>query len=510
MSSTLAFAQIPIEDLLTQLLPTGVHTHAGGQPITGTGRTVEVRDPATGRLVGEWSDTSVAGADAACDAATVAAPGWQRLGAFGRAAVLRRVGDAIADHAEDLAVLEAASAGKPIRDCRGEVAKVAEMFHYYSGWADKIAGQTLPVPGDWLTYTRREPYGVVLAITPWNAPLFTAAWNTAPALAAGNTVVIKPSEYTPHTTLRMVQIAEAAGLPDGVLNVACGYGATIGDALVNDDRISKITFVGSVPTGRSVAARAAARGVPSLLELGGKSANIIFDDADLAAAVHGAVTGIFLGAGQSCVAGSRLLVHDSVYDKVVERLVAVTQELPIGQPLHEGTVIGPLGNQSQLHKVRDLLQIAQSEGGVLLTDPDRLPGSLNREGYWVAPTIVGGVQPEHTLENTEAFGPVLALAPFTDEDEAIERANQTAFGLAGAVWTSNVSRAHRIASQLDAGTVWINAYKTIHVAAPFGGVGGSGWGRSSGPDALSEYTQSKCVWTPIASDPIGCLPQVLP
>ncbi|WP_281690580.1 aldehyde dehydrogenase family protein [Pseudonocardia thermophila] len=480
--------------VLAEALPEGLGGYAAGTYLTGRGSVIEVRYPATGELLTTWRDIGAEGAIAAVDAAAAAVRPWQEAGPFGRAEALRRLAVLIRESAARLATLETATAGKPLRDTRVEVARAAEFFDYYAGWADKITGQTLPVPGPWLTYTRRVPYGVIGLLTPWNAPLFTAAWNAAAALACGNTVVLKPSEFTPATTLVLARLAEEAGLPPGALSVACGLGETVGQALVADPRVRKVAFIGSVATGRAVATAAASRGVPALLELGGKSANIVFADADLDTAVNGVLAAIFAGAGQSCVAGSRLLVEAEVHDEFVAEVVRRAALLKVGDPLDPDVEIGPIANARQYSRVCELVEQALSEGAVRVS----VPGArdLASGGFWVEPTVLDRVSPDNAVARTEVFGPVLAVSTFTDEADAIRQANDTDFGLAGAVWTSSVERAHRVADAVRAGTFWINAYKTIHVAAPFGGFGDSGWGRSSGPDVLGEYTQAKAVWVP--------------
>jgi acyl-CoA reductase-like NAD-dependent aldehyde dehydrogenase len=480
--------------LLAEALPEGIGGYADG-PVPGDGDPVELRCPTTGELVTTWRDGGLPGTAAAVDAAWAATGPWRELGPFGRAGALRTLAGLLRRHADELALLEAATAGKPLRDTRVEAVRAAEFFDYYAGWADKLAGQVPPVPGPWLTLTRRVPYGVVGLLTPFNAPLFTAAWNAAPALACGNTVVVKPSEYTPASTLVLARLAVEAGLPPGALSVATGLGHTTGRALVDDPRVAKVVFIGSVPVGREVAARAAARGVPALLELGGKSASIVFDDADLDAAADGVLAAVFANAGQSCVAGSRLLVQRGAHAGFVAEVVRRAGLLRVGDPLDEATEIGPVNNAGQHRRVCDLVDRAVAEGAVRLS-PHGGRAGLPAGGYWVEPTVLDRVGPRDTVNRTEVFGPVLTVATFTDEADALRRADDTGFGLAGAVWTGSVDRAFRVADGVRAGTFWVNSYKTLHVAAPFGGFGDSGWGRSSGVDALGEYTQAKSVWVP--------------
>ncbi len=491
--------------LIDRYFPAGIGVYADGRIELGRGEAIPMIDAATGTTIGSWRDPGTDGADLALTAAARAMSVWGGTPPFDRARILRSVSNAIQDRAEELATLETVSTGKPLRDTRAEANRVAEMFSYYAGWADKVFGMAIPVPGDWLAYTRRVPCGVVVAITPWNAPMFTAAWNSAPALATGNAVVLKPSEFTPFSSLRLAQIAELAGLPPGVWSVAPGLGATVGAALVTDPRVRKVSFVGSVPTGRRVAASAALAGIPSLLELGGKSANIVFADANIEAAAYGAVSAIFSGAGQSCVAGSRLLVERSIHDDLMERVLRAADRLQIGDPLDPTTEVGPIISPVQLSRIRDLVDLSVREGARLhasYTNRSHLTSGILGDGQWVVPTVLDGVTSDHTIETTEVFGPVLATGTFDDEAEAVRRANGTPFGLAGAVWTRDVARAHRVAEQVKAGTFWINSYKTIHVAVPFGGLGASGWGRSSGPGVLDEYTETKAVWVPTrAVDP---------
>ncbi|MDP3616977.1 MAG: aldehyde dehydrogenase family protein, partial [Rhodoferax sp.] len=331
--------------------------------------------------------------------------------------------------------------------------------------------------------------GVVFQITPWNAPIFTAGWQIAPAIATGNGVVIKPSELTPITTVALVKLAEQAGLPKGLVNVLCGLGPTTAQAAIEHEAVRKVIFVGSPETGRRVAVAAAQALKPAVLELGGKSANIVFDDANLKHACLGAQAAIFSGAGQSCVAGSRLLVQQSVHAELVDMIASGMNAIKLGDPLDEATEIGPISNARQFAHISDMINSARSDGADIRTR-DTLPET----GFFVPPTVLAGLGNAGKAAQTEIFGPVVTAIPFRDEEEAIQIANDTAFGLAGAVWTSDVGRAHRMSQAVRAGTFWINSYKAIHVSSPFGGSLNSGFGRSSGTDGLMEYTTAKSVW----------------
>ncbi len=464
---------------------------------TGEGAEIALVDPYTEHPLMSYQDAGHSLAARACDAAKVAQVGWAKtLTGAARGQVMQDIARAVLAHAEPLATIECILAGKPIRDCRVEVAKVAEMFAYYAGWADKLHGEVIPVPSGHLNYTLRDPLGVVFQITPWNAPIFTAGWQIAPAIATGNGVVIKPSELTPVTTVALVKIAEAAGLPRGLVNVLCGLGPTAGAAAIAHDAVRKVVFVGSPETGRKVATAAAAALKPSVLELGGKSANIVFEDAHLAQACLGAQAAIFSGAGQSCVAGSRLLVQKSVYAELVDMLENGMNSITLGDPLLETTEIGPISNARQYAHVSDMISQAQDSGALVRSRTDSMD-----HGFFVAPTILDGLTNAANAAQQEIFGPVVTVIPFENEAEAIALANDTCFGLAGAVWTSDVGRAHRMAEAVRAGTFWINSYKAIHVSSPFGGSLNSGFGRSSGTDALLEYTSAKSVWLDSAPTP---------
>jgi len=473
------------------------HSLIDGVMTEGAGAEIRLIDPYSEELLLAYPDADEPLAMSACDAAQSAQRDWiNGHSAAGRGQIMQEIARAVLRNVDALATIEAIVAGKPIRDCRVEVAKVAEMFAYYAGWADKLHGEVIPVPSGHLNYTQREPLGVVFQITPWNAPIFTAGWQIAPAIATGNGVVIKPSELTPITTVALVKLAEGAGLPKGLVNVLCGLGPTAGQAAIAHQAVRKVVFVGSPETGRRVAMAASAALKPVVLELGGKSANIVFDDANLEHACLGTQAAIFSGAGQSCVAGSRLLVQKSIHSKFVDMLERGMNQIRLGDPLDEATEVGPISNARQFAHVRNMVAQAKDAGASILGRPE-----TDARGYFVAPTILNGLSNAARPAQEEIFGPVVTAIPFEDEAEAIALANATDFGLAGAVWTADVGRAHRTAEAVRAGTFWINSYKAIHVSSPFGGSLSSGFGRSSGTDALMEYTSAKSVWLDSAPKP---------
>lgn len=465
-----------------------------GDLVDGHGTMISLVDPYTCEELTHYGDAAESLANDACHAAFNTQQLWQReYNHHSRGMIMMEVSRAVTLKTDTLAQLEALVAGKPIKDCRIEVMKVAEMFAYYAGWTDKLHGEVIPVPSGHLNYTQREPLGVVFQITPWNAPIFTAGWQIAPAIATGNGVVIKPSELTPVTTVALAKIAESAGIPKGLINVLAGLGPTAAQAAISNKHIRKVIFVGSPATGRQVAISAAKCLKPVVLELGGKSANIVFEDASLNEACKGAQAAIFSAAGQSCVAGSRLLIQKSIFNEFQEMLAEGMKKITMGDPMSESTEIGPVVNFSQYSRIQSMIEQAEDEGAKVLK------GAVPEgDGLFVPPTLLTALSNSSAAAQQEIFGPVVSAIAFDDEEEAIALANDCDFGLAGAVWTKNVGRAHRVASAVRAGTFWINSYKAIHVSSPFGGSLSSGFGRSSGTDALMEYTAAKSVWVDTA------------
>lgn len=472
-----------------------------GELVAGEGEAITLTNPATGETLVSYRDAGAALIERAAQVAERGQRVWMALTASERGRRMNVALRGLEGHEEALAQLESVVAGKPIRDCRAEVGKVREMFEYYAGWCDKQHGEVIPVPTSHLNYVRHVPYGVVGQITPWNAPMFTCAWQLAPAIAAGNAAVLKPSELTPFSSVVIAKLLEGGGLPKGLINIVNGLGKTTGAALTDHPAISKLVFVGSPQSGRMIAEAGARRLVPSVLELGGKSANIVFADAKLDEAVAGAQAAIFAAAGQSCVAGSRLLIERPVFEQVTTRLARAAEQIAVGLPSDEGTRMGPLQNRRQFEQVTRMIDAAVAAGATLLTGgkrPEGLPDGT--QGYFIAPTVLVDVTPDMEIAQQEVFGPVLVAMAFDSENEAIQLANETRFGLAGAVWSQDVARAHRVAGQLRAGTVWINSYKAISVMSPFGGFGESGFGRSSGLDGLREYTVPQSVWVETAPE----------
>ncbi len=420
---------------------------------------------------------------------------WSRMTATQRGQALRRLGDAVTQHAERLATIEVLDNGKLLAEMSNQCRYLAQWFHYYGGLADKVQGTVPPIDKpDVLNLVRYEPIGVTACITPWNSPLLLMAWKVAPALAAGNAVVIKPSEFTSASTLEFAALTRDAGLPPGLVNVVTGYGAEVGESLVSHRLVRKVAFTGGETGGRQVNLAAAAGFKHVTLELGGKSANIVFADARMDDAISGAISGIFAASGQTCIAGSRLLLHASIHDEFVERLVAMARDARIGDPMSPQTQIGPITTEAQYRKVIDYIEIAKREGArcVMGGGPaDPPPGA---GGFFVQPTIFVDVRPEMRIAQEEVFGPVLAVMKFEDDDEAVRIANSTNYGLAAGVWTESLRRAIAMSNRLVAGTVWVNTYRSTSYTSPFGGVKDSGLGRENGIDAIREYLQTKSVW----------------
>lgn len=475
-----------------------IGSYVNGKLLLGDGAEIALVNPATGQELITYKDAGAAVVEQAAESAMKAYTAWNSISHAERGRLLHSAGRLLREHIEPLALLESISAGKPIRDCRGEALRVAEMFEYYAGWADKVYGHVIPVPSGHLSFTRREPCGVLLEITPWNAPLFTCGWNVAPAICMGNTVLLKPSELTPLSSLAFASVIEKAGIPKGVVNVLAGYGHTTGQHALSQRAVKKVIFVGSPATGGKIAEAAAKRSIPCVLELGGKSANIVFEDANLERAAIGAQAAIFGNAGQSCVSGSRLLVQRSIYDKFVQMVADGARQIKVGDPALAETEVGPIQNAKQYQHVLDMIQTGIKEGAEVA---EGSTGEASPDGYWVRPTILKNVNNKMTVAQTEIFGPVVVAIPFDTEEEAIAIANDSDFGLAGAVWTADIGKAHRVASGVNAGTFWVNMYKVINVAAPFGGYDASGYGRSSGIEALHEYTQVKSIWVETAKNP---------
>jgi aldehyde dehydrogenase (NAD+) len=459
------------------------------------GKTMDVVNPATEEVIAAVASAGKSDVDAAVAAARAALKGpWGTMSARERGRIVSRLADRLMERADEVARLETLHNGKPIFESRQiEIPASAECFEYYAGWADKVMGETIPVKGNYLTYTLREPLGVVAAIVPWNFPLLLAAWKVAPALATGNTVILKPASQTPLTALALGEIAVEAGLPPGVLNVITGPGSSVGQAIVEHPGIDKIAFTGDTSTGKGIMRAAADTLKKITLELGGKSPNIVLPDADLDAALRGATTGIFYGKGEVCAAGSRLLVDRSIKDEFMEKLAARAKKMVAGDPLDPKTRYGALASKKQLETVQRYVDVAKREGAALVAGGARADIGTGK-GYFFQPTVFDKVTPEMTIAREEIFGPVLATIEFADLDEAIARANDSQYGLAAAVWTRDVKKAHYVARKLQAGTVWINTYNVYDTAAPFGGYKASGFGREMSAHALEHYTQVKSVW----------------
>jgi len=457
-----------------------------------SGRTFDTVDPSTGNIIAKIAEADASDVDMAVRSARKAFEGdWGRMRANERGPLLLKLAELIRRDEDELVSLESLDSGKPVSAIRRQdLPAVIDTLVYYAGMADKINGQVIPARQDALTYTVREPLGVVGAIVPWNFPLMIGMWKIAPALACGCTVVLKPAEITPLTALKIGELALEAGLPAGTLNVVPGFGRIAGQAIVDHPDIDKVTFTGSPTVGRQILQGAAGNLKRVTLELGGKSANIIFPDADLDAAVKAAAAGIFFNTGQVCSAGSRILAHESVYDEVVERLAARAGTVRIGDPRDSSTGMGPLVSEVQMNRVLDYIDIGRKEGARLVAGGNR----HGERGFYVEPTVFAGVEHEMRISQEEIFGPVATVISFKDEDDALRIANGTVYSLAAGVWTADIGRAHRFTRRLKAGTVWVNTYGTTDIRLPWGGTRDSGFGREHGEEAIENFTEPKAVW----------------
>jgi aldehyde dehydrogenase (NAD+) len=467
----------------------------GGEFADGVdGATIEVRNPHDGSLLTEIAEGRASDVDRAVDAAAAALPAWARTQASERGRLLLRLADAIEANGEELAQLEARDTGHPISDARKlDVPRTAACFRYFGGMADKLQGDVIPVEPGFVNYVQRAPLGVVGQIVPWNFPLMFCSWKMGPALAAGNTVVLKPSELTPLSSLRIAELMVEVGFPAGVVNIVPGYGHTAGERLATHPGVAKIAFTGSTVTGRRIVEYSASNLKRVQLELGGKGANIVFDDAVIPAAVNGSAFAIFHNQGQACIAGSRLLLHERIADEFLDRFVGLARSIRLGDPLDPVTEMGPLTSPMHRDRVLSYVKVAVDEGGEILTG-GTAPGRAElAHGCYVEPTVVRA-RPTDRVCQEEVFGPFVTVSTFSDDDEAIAIANGTDYGLGGGLWTQNLSRAHRMAGAMRAGMVWINSYKRVSPGSPFGGTGLSGYGREMGFEAMREYTEAKSVW----------------
>jgi aldehyde dehydrogenase (NAD+) len=458
------------------------------------GGTMEVINPFDGSVITHIAEAKAADVDRAVEAANKAFPAWRALPAAQRGRLLGKLADAIESHADELAEIESRDTGHPIRDSKSlDVPRTAATFRYFAGMADKFQGSVVPVDAGFLNYVLREPVGVVGQIVPWNFPLMFTSWKMGPALAAGNTVVLKPAEITPLSTLKIAQLMAEVGFPAGVVNIVPGYGNTAGQHLAEHPRVQKISFTGSTAVGRKIVQASAGNLKRVQLELGGKGANIVFADAHLPAAINGTAFGIFHNQGQACIAGSRLLLQAEIADQFLEGFVKLTRSIRLGDPLDPRTEMGPLTSQRQQTSVLKYCEVALQQGAQLLIGGKKPAAPELAKGFFVEPTIVKA-QPEDRVCQEEVFGPFLAVTTFRDDAEALQIANSTEYGLGGGLWTSNLQRAHKIAGSMRAGMVWINSYKRVNPGSPFGGVGSSGYGRDMGFEAMHDYTDAKSVW----------------
>ncbi|QKH37982.1 aldehyde dehydrogenase family protein [Achromobacter pestifer] len=457
------------------------------------GGTIDVLNPHDGTLITAIAAAEAEDVDRAVAAAQRAFPAWSRMPAAERGRLLLKLADLIEANTEELAQLETLDTGHPIRDTRGlDVPRTAGCFRYFGGMADKLQGSVIPVETGFLNYVQRAPIGVVGQIVPWNFPLMFTSWKLGPALAAGNTVVLKPSELTPLSTLRIAELMAQAGFPEGVVNMVPGYGHTAGQRLAEHPDVGKIAFTGSTATGRRIVQASQGNLKRVQLELGGKGANIVFDDANLDAAINGAAWAIFHNQGQACIAGSRLMLHEKIADAFLERFTALANSIRLGDPRSPDTEMGPLTSAQHRDKVLSYVGVAAEQGARLLAG-GKAPGGELARGYYVAPTIVEA-RPQDRVAQEEVFGPFVTVLRFGSDEEALAIANATDYGLGSGLWTRDLARAHKLAGAIHAGMCWINCYKRVNPGSPFGGVGQSGYGREMGFEAMHDYTEARSVW----------------
>jgi acyl-CoA reductase-like NAD-dependent aldehyde dehydrogenase len=459
-----------------------------------SGETLATLNPHDNSIITDVAMAGKADVDKAVAAAEKALPAWSRMAAMDRGRILLKLADLIEANAEELARLESLDTGHPIRDSRMlDVPRTAVTYRYFGGMADKFQGEQIPVEAGFLNYTLREPVGVVGQVVPWNFPLMFTSWKMAPALAAGNCVVMKPAEITPLSSLKIAELMAEAGMPDGVVNILPGLGSVAGQYIAEHDRIAKVAFTGSTATGRRIVQASAGNLKKVQLELGGKGANIVFEDANLVAAVNGAAWAIFHNQGQACIAGSRLVLHEKIADAFLEKFIPLAKSIRLGNPLDPNTEMGPLTSLQHRDRVLSYVDIARGQGGEVLAGGKAPEGAL-ASGCYVEPTVVRAGSWKDRVAQEEVFGPFVTVITFKSDEEALQIANSTEYGLGGGLWTNSLQRAHKFAREMKSGMVWINCYKRVNPGSPFGGVGVSGYGREMGFDAMREYTQVKSVW----------------
>ena len=484
---------LQMQDAVSQFLATPRKLLIDGRWVAASsGKTFDSIDPATGEVLARVAEGDRADIDAAVKAARRAFESgpWAKMSASERGRIIWKIADLLEQHTEEFAELETLDNGKPISVSRvADVPLAVDLFRYMAGWATKIEGSTIPISGPFFAYTRREPIGVVGQIIPWNFPLLMAAWKLGPALATGCTVVLKPAEQTPLSALRLGELAMEAGLPPGVLNIVTGFGETAGAALAAHPDVDKIAFTGSTEVGKLIVQAAAGNLKKVTLELGGKSPNIVFDDADVNKATAGAANAIFFNHGQCCCAGSRLFVEDKIFDKVVEGVSESAKKIRVGPGMNPDTQMGPLVSDEQFRRVCGYMEAGMNEGAKAVVGGKK----VGNRGYFVEPTVLVNTNPKMKVVQEEIFGPVVTAMPFKSLDEIAAEANNTSYGLAAGIWTKDIAKAHSLANKLKAGTVWINCYNVFDAAMPFGGYKQSGWGREMGKEALELYTETKAV-----------------